>query len=206
VSRNIDGRSERWRAHRETRREELITSVVAVVSRQGHDVGMDDISKASGVAKPVFYRYFNDKSDLFLAVGRAVAEGVVADTTTAIDLATSPRAKLAAGIDAYLAKIESEPELYRFVVQHGGLGARSSEDLLGDYASIVGLHATRVIGEFMRQAGVDSGAAELWGFGIVGLVRSAADRWLDQPSMSRATVVGYLTDLIWPGLSREARS
>jgi AcrR family transcriptional regulator len=184
----------------------LIDAVIAVVSAQGPALGIDDISKASGIAKPVFYRYFGDKSDLFLAVGRTVAAGVVADTTAAIDLASSPRAKLAAGIDAYLASIESKPELYRFVVQHGDSGTDRSGDLLGDYATIVGLHATRVIGEFMRQAGMDAGAAELWGFGIVGLVRSAADRWLDQPSVNRSMVVGYLTDLLWPGLSGYARN
>jgi len=58
-----------------------------------------------------------------------------------------------------------------------------------------------VIGDLMRQAGQDSGSAELWGFGIVGLVRAAADRWLEERTMSRAAVVHYLTDLIWPGLA-----
>jgi AcrR family transcriptional regulator len=202
VTGHSDGRSERWREHRETRRAELIDAVIAVVSEEGPGVGMDDISRSSGIAKPVFYRYFADKADLFLAVSRHVAAGVVADTTAAIDLAASPRAKLAAGIDAFLASIESGPQLYQFVVQHRDVGSRETGDLISDYATIVGLHATRVIGEFMRQAGMDSGAAELWGFGVVGLVRSAADRWLDDRTMSRATVVGYLTDLVWPGLSR----
>ena len=77
--RSSDGRSERWREHREARREELIAAVIAVVADLGPEVRMDDITKVSGIAKPVFYRYFNDKSDLFLAVGRTVAEGVVAD-------------------------------------------------------------------------------------------------------------------------------
>jgi AcrR family transcriptional regulator len=169
--------------------------VLAVVSEHGAGVGMDDISKASGIAKPVFYRYFRDKADLFLEVGRMVAETVVAETTAAIDAAESPRAKLEAGIDTYLASIESRPEVYRFVVQH--------RDLDG-YGAIVGFHATAVIGDFMRQAGMDSGAAELWGFGIVGMARAAADRWLEQRTMSREAVVRYLTDLIWPGLSGSA--
>jgi AcrR family transcriptional regulator len=186
-----DGRSERWRAHREARRSELIGAVIAVVSEHGADVGVDDISRASGIAKPVFYRYFTDKADLFVAVGRTLAEEVVAETTAAIDAAVAPRAKLAAGIDAYLASIESRPELYRFVTQHRDLN---------DYATIVGLHATGVIGELMRIVGVDSAAAELWGFGIVGMTRAAADRWLEQRTMSRAAVVSYLTDLVWPGL------
>jgi AcrR family transcriptional regulator len=165
---------------------------MTVVSEHGAGVGIDDIAKASHIAKPIFYRYFTDKAELFVEVGRAVAETVVAETTAAIDAARSPRSKLAAGIDAYLASIESRPDLYRFVLQHRDLD---------DYATIVGLHATAVIGEFMREAGQDSGAAELWGFGIVGLVRAAADRWLEQPTMSRAAVVDYLTDLIWPGMS-----
>ena len=116
---------------------------------------------------------------------------MVAETTAAIDAAGSPRSKLAAGIDAYLTGIESRPDLYRFVAQHPDLN---------DYATIVGLHATRVIGEFMCQAGLDSGGAELWGFGIVGMIRAAAHRWLER-TMSRAGVVDYLTDLVWPGLA-----
>jgi AcrR family transcriptional regulator len=203
-----DGRRDRWRAHREARREELIAAVIAAVATHGPAVGMDDIAAASGLAKPVFYRYFTDKADLFLAVGRSVAESVVAETTVAIDRETSPHAMLAAGIDAYLASIEANPALYRFVVAHRALAppgaaarATAGGDLLGDYASVVGLHAARVIGGFLRAAGRDAGAAETWGFAIVGSVRAAADRWLDQPTLSRSALAGYLTDLLWPGLA-----
>jgi AcrR family transcriptional regulator len=143
-----------------------------------------------GAAKPVFYRYFKDKGDLFVEVGRTVAEQVVEETTIAIDAAESPRAKLAAGIDAYLGGIESRPELYRFVVRYRDLE---------DYVTIIGLHATGVIAGFMRQAGMDTTAAELWGFGVVGMVRAAADRWLERRTMSRGAVVRDLTDLIWSG-------
>jgi AcrR family transcriptional regulator len=162
---------------------------------------MDDISAASGIAKPVFYRYFTDKADLFLAVGRAVALNVVTEVTAAIDRASSPRAKLEAGIDAYIATIEANPALYEFVAANPATGRSSGGDLLGDYASVVGLHASRVIGQFMREAGMDSGGADPYGFGIVGLVRAATDRWIEQPTMSRAALVTYLTDLVWPGLT-----
>jgi AcrR family transcriptional regulator len=199
-----DGRRDRWQAHREARRGELIAAVIAVVSEHGPGVGMDDIAAASGLAKPVFYRYFSDKSDLFLAVGRAVAESVVAETTAAIDQARSPRAKLEAGIGAYVASIEANPGLYRFAAARPTTWRSPGGDLLDDYASVVGLHAARIIGELTREAGMDSGAAEPWGFGIVGLVRSATDRWLDNPTMSRAALVSYLTSLIWPGLTRRA--
>jgi AcrR family transcriptional regulator len=183
----------------------LIDAVIAAVAERGAAVGMDDISAASGIAKPVFYRYFADKADLFLAVGRAVAENVVAEVTAAIDRADTPRATLEAGIDAYIGTIERNPALYQFVVAHPATGRSSGGDLLGDYASVVGVHASRVIGEFMRQAGMDSGAADAYGFGIVGMVRAAADRWLEQQTMSRSALVAYLTDLVWPGLTKTGR-
>ncbi len=205
IRRRPDGRRERWRAHRQARRQELIAAVIATVADRGAGIGVDDISSASGISKPTFYRYFADKADLFLAVGRTVAETVVADTTAAIDSASTPRAMLAAGIDAYVASIEANPELYRFVVQHRVLNRSDAGDLLDDYATVVGLHAARVIGDYMRQAGFDAGAAEPWGFGIVGLVRAAVDRWLDQRRpISRSALVSYLTSLVWPGLARYA--
>ena len=85
-------------------------------------------------------------------MGRTAAEQVVNETTIAIDAAESPRAKLAAGIEAYLS-VASSP-------------VRSCTDLsirhrdLGDYVTIVGLHATGVIAELMEQAGDRTGAAE----------------------------------------------
>jgi AcrR family transcriptional regulator len=199
-----DGRKERWRLHREARRAELIQHVIAAVEDRGADIGMDDISAASGIAKPVFYRYFHDKADLFLAVGRAVAEDVVTEVMAAIDSQEKPRRKLQAGIEAYVAKVEASPELHRFVSAHQA--RRSQTDLLDDYASTVGAHASRVIGEILRAGGLDSGAADPWGFGIVGMVRAATDRWMEQQTMSRSDFVSYLTDFTWAGMgSRSPR-
>jgi AcrR family transcriptional regulator len=117
-ARLADGRKERWREHREARRAELIQHVIRAVEARGAEIGMDDISAVSGVAKPVFYRYFHDKADLFLAVGRAVAEDMVTEVMAAIDSQEKPRRKLQAGIEMYVSKVEASPELYRFVAAH----------------------------------------------------------------------------------------
>jgi AcrR family transcriptional regulator len=203
-ARLADGRKERWREHREARGAELIQHVIRAVEARGAEIGMDDISAVSGVAKPVFYRYFHDKADLFLAVGRAVAEDMVTEVMAAIDSQEKPRRKLQAGIEMYVSKVEASPELYRFVAAHQA--QRSSQtDLLDDYASTVGAHASRVIGEILRAGGLDSGAADPWGFGIVGLVRAATDRWLEQQTMSRAALVSYLTDFTWAGMASRSR-
>lgn len=198
-----DGRRERWRAHREARRQELVRAVVEVVHRRGADVAMDDIAEETGTAKQVFYRYFSDKEDLRLAVGRSVASAVVETLGREIAAETDPRAMLAAGIGCYLRVIEAEPELYRFVLRASS-PAIDGEDPVADYSTVLGLQVTRLLGERLRAAGADAGAAEPWGFALVGSVRSAADRWLAQPTMTRGALCDYLTDFAWHGLSSVA--
>lgn len=199
-----DGRRERWRAHREVRRAELIGSVVAAVRERGAGIGMDDVTAVSGIAKPVFYRYFADKADLYRAVGRAVAEEIVEEVNAVVAAETHPRAMLAAGIDAFLRRIDADAELYRFVLNPPL--DRPTADTVGDYGTVLGLRIARIIGDRLRADGLDSGAAEPWGFGIVGTVRVAGERWLDHRTMSREALAGYLTELLWSGCLGAYRS
>jgi AcrR family transcriptional regulator len=198
-----DGRKERWRRHREQRRAELIAAVAEAVEERDAELGMDEIAAATGIAKPVFYRYFADKADLHRAVGRTYAAGLVADVTAAIDAEEPGRAALAAGVACYLALIEERQQLYRFVVHAPSLALADREDVTADFATEVGRHAARVIGDARRAAGLDAGPAEPWGIGIVGMARAAGDAWLAKPTMSRTALAGYLTDLVWPGLARD---
>lgn len=199
-----DARKRRWRAHRQARRAAMLEAAISAIRRHGPHVGMDDIAAEAGVTKPVLYRHFADKNDLYTAVGRKVAEELLAVLTTKMDEERETRARVAAVVDTYLASIEAEPELYRFVVRrpilsHGG--DDSDTDLAADYATLIARHLTRLIGETMRGLGVDSGCAEPWGHGLVGMVQAAGDWWLEERSMSRASLTEYLTTLIWGGFA-----
>jgi AcrR family transcriptional regulator len=191
-----DGRRERWAEHRATRRGELIEAVLVAVRQRGPDIGMDDVAAVSDIAKPVFYRYFEDKADLYLSVGREAAERLVAEVVSAVEQQRAPRAMLEAGIEAFLAGVEADPEVYRFVLQR-----RAPATAVGDYGAVVGRHISRLMGDLLRERGLDSGVAEPWGFAIVGAVRAAAERWLEEPTMSRAALATALTDLLWAGCS-----
>jgi AcrR family transcriptional regulator len=193
-----DGRRERWEAHRVARRAELIDAVLGAVRERGPGIDMDDVSAVSGVAKPVFYRYFKDKADLFLSVGREVGERLVADVVAALEGTQNPRAMIAAAVDTFLRAVEDDPEVYRFVLQRP-----ANAETATDYSAVISKHASRVIGDLLRNVGLDTGAAEPWGFAMVGAVRSAAERWLDEPTMSRAALAGYLTNLLWAGSRHE---
>src|SRR5690349_4232387 len=68
-----DGRRSRWSAHREQRRAVLVEAAVQAVLRHGADADMARVAAVAGVSKPVLYRYFADKAELWLAVGEHVA-------------------------------------------------------------------------------------------------------------------------------------
>lgn len=189
-----DGRRVRWAAHRAGRRGELIDAVLEAVRERGPGVDMDDVAASSGIAKTVFYRYFRNKADLFQSVGREVGERLVADVVAAVEGRTHPREMIAAGVETFLRAVEGDPDVYRFVLQRPANAAAVS-----DYSTVISKRVSRAIGDLLRAAGRDAGVAEPWGFAMVGAVRSAAERWLDEPTMNRAALAGYLTDLLWAG-------
>ncbi len=197
-----DGRRQRWAAHRVARRAELINAVLDTVRAHGPVVDMEQVRRTSGIAKQVFYRYFDDKADLYAAAGREVGERLVTAVVLAVDAGGEPRDLLARGIDAFLGVVEAEPDLYRFALR----SPAASPTAVGDHGQVVGLHVSRLIGDLLRADGQDSGVAEPWGFAIVGAVRAAAERWLDEPVLSRAALAAYLTDLLWDGAGAATRT
>ncbi|SDF62268.1 transcriptional regulator, TetR family [Blastococcus fimeti] len=199
VTQPRDRRDSRWDEHRRARREQLVQATLSAVGRHGAGVGMDEIAAAAGTSKTVVYRHFADRSQLYLAVCTEVAERLLAQLRTAIASSEHPRAMTAAAIGTYLAFLEAEPEVYRFVVsQHPADVA----DPIANLADLVGDQAAALMALALEQAGRDPAAAGAWGHGLVGLVRSAADWWLraERP-MLRTELAAHLTDLAWAGLS-----
>ena len=64
----------------------------------------------------------------------------------------------------------------------------------------------RVIGDTLRELGVDAAGAEPWARGLVGLGLATGEWWLERRTMTRAAVAGYLTAFVWQALSGIARS
>jgi AcrR family transcriptional regulator len=196
-----DRRDSRWDEHRRTRRRELVDAALTAVGRHGAGVGMDEIAAAAGTSKTAVYRHFADRGDLHTAVCARVAEQLTGTLRSAMQSSEHPREMLAAAIDAYLAFLEADPEVYRFVV-HTRPAGPGDGDPLTTLSDLVGDQAAALVGEALRRTGADRTPAAPWGHGVVGLVRSAADWWLraDRP-MPRGDLAAHLTDLAWAGLS-----
>jgi Tetracyclin repressor-like, C-terminal domain len=53
----------------------------------------------------------------------------------------------------------------------------------------------------LRSRGQDSGGAEVWAHGLVGMVQCTAEWWLDHRTTARAALVDDLAALAWSGIA-----
>jgi AcrR family transcriptional regulator len=190
-------------ARRAARREELLAGAIRVIRRDGPLASMDAIAAEAGVTKPIVYRHFGDRDGLTQAIATQFADELFAELRGALVAEADPEQVLRATIDAYLAFIERDPQIYRFVVQTPPPPGSDGITLAG-FVRQVGQEVSMVLGERLRQVGADSGAAEPWAFGLVGMVHLAGDWWLERRSMPRSRLVDYLTALVWTGMSASA--
>jgi AcrR family transcriptional regulator len=201
-----DRRDSRWDEHRRARREQLVDATLAAVGKHGAGVGMEEIAAEAGTSKTVVYRHFADRSELHVAVCARVAEQLTRRLREAMGSSQEPRQMVAAAVDTYLAFLEADPAVYRFVVSHSvadrPAGNAEEKDPISSLSDLVGDEVGGLVAGFLARAGQDTAPAAPWGHGVIGLVRAAADWWLraDRP-MPRPQLAAHLTDLAWAGLS-----
>jgi AcrR family transcriptional regulator len=202
-----DGRDLRWERHREERRRELVDATIRAIRRHGAGVGMDDIAAEAGTSKTVVYRHFDDRAGLYRAVVARIESrvvGSVAEALTAGPAPTGPdlRRVITSVVEGYLALVESDPELYRFVVTRPLVDRPLPDDPVGGTVS----HVTDLLCGALEPALPDPARARLIATALVGSVQAVADEWLasaDRPP--RAQIVDALTTLAWSGLSPVVR-
>lgn len=164
----------------------------------GPSATMAEIAEAAGMSKPVLYDHFGDRLGLTAAVVARLAGDIAADAARSLLAGGEPVVLLARTFDVFVALVEREPELYRWILK-GVQDAPSSLDAL-PLALEGGTRLAAVIGSSLRAAGADSGPAEPWAFGILGFVFSATEWWLVRRTMRREEFVDYLARFVWAGL------
>ena len=161
---------------------------------------MDELAAEAGITKPILYSHFGDKAGLVMALSQRVARQLNEAILGELESPTSndPREVVRSTIAAFCTFIESEPALYRFLIQSAmHRPTRSPTRLASDISNAIAV----TLGSSLRRAGADSGAAEPWAFAIVGMTFAGAGWWLERRSMSKDDLVDYLTQLLWSGLS-----
>jgi AcrR family transcriptional regulator len=195
-----DGRRRRWEEHKRARRAEFVTAAIEAIRVNGTDVGLDDIAAQAGVSKPVLYRHFTDKADVFSAVLDRIATDVFLPLVgAALAQPKDDETLLRDAVSAYVGLVVSEPQLYQFVFTHNALGTQG--DFVANMEDTIALGLSALMADRLRKEGVDSGGAETWAYGVVGMVQLAAHQWMKHRVISAEALVDYLIDLAWKGIS-----
>lgn len=162
---------------------------------------MDCIAAEAGITKPILYRHFGDKGDLYRLLAERYVEPVMRAILPALRQPGDVRTRLRSIIDAYLTFIENDPQIYRFLM-HCALGERNEAGAtVSDFIVRVSREVAGALWEESDRVGADRAPAETWGYGLVGMVQVASDWWLKERTVSREEFVEHLVALAWHGLS-----
>ncbi len=165
---------------------------MAAIDQHGPTAGIAEIARAAGVSKPVLYRYFEDKDDLYRAVGHWGADQVLAAIVPVLRGRANVRDKIDRGCRNYLKIIDAHPNVFFLLIGH-----HSSSDPLADGKARIATAFARALGDALRSLDLDAGGAEPWAHGVVGLGLAHGEWWLRRRTMSRTAAADYLAEFIW---------
>ncbi|HEY3895627.1 MAG TPA: TetR/AcrR family transcriptional regulator [Pseudonocardiaceae bacterium] len=187
---------------RAQRRAALVQAAIRAIRRHGPDVAMEDIAAEAGVSKPILYRHFVDKGDLYMAVSETATQQLRSALLGHLnaDLNLDARTLLRLVIETYLKFIEQDPALYRFVVRRSFPDRPLPQDPVTTNAALVAGTLATIFSDRLRSMGLDPGGARTWAHAGVGMVQAAGDWWLSEPGLSRDELRDYLLMMAWGAL------
>lgn len=180
------------------RRQQLVRTAITVFAEQGYAATtMDSIAVRAGITKPILYRHFDSKHDLFLTlmseIGRRITDQVVADVMAA----TTPYERVQFGVKSFVAYMVDHNDEFRLAF---GEGSRSEAEFMAILEQFELLMA-QAIADLTDIPELSMEARLLMARGVVAMVESIARFWLTKPGeISVAELTDYTTDLIWLGL------
>ena len=185
---------------RDVRRAQILQIAQDLFARQGyHHVSMDDIADHAAVSKPVLYRHFPSKLDLYLDVVDHRAEALVAAIERALaDDPAGGRAVVSAVVRAYVEFVEQAGDsfslLFESDVTRDAEVRRRVERASADAAEAV----CRGLREL---AGLTPVHAKLLSTALVGMARVAATARYRSGEVPVEDAVELVTNLAWRGVA-----
>lgn len=179
---SVDGRDRRWDDHRQERRERLLAAAVALIDRDGGDVGVVAIAAEAGIPRSVVYKLFRDREDL----DEQIRIRIIEEATAALMPFLTPRGTVREAVHAatktYVDWVTGHANLHRFI----GTGSTTrptpgSPSIAGGkaaFAQRVADLTVLVMRHKYPDTKIPKGMAENLAFALTGITDSVVNRWL----------------------------
>lgn len=182
------------------RREQILATARRVLGEVGYeDASIEDIAAAAGVSKPIIYRYFSGKRDLYIAVLEEHLNDLIRRLWVAMSSSPDPRERLRAGLQAFFAFADEREDGFRLLVDAGARHDPEAQARLGGAWDTLADGIARTVGDLLRGAGLDPAGAPIYARALIGMTESVADWWLRTRRGPREDLVDYLLALTWRG-------
>ena len=191
------------------RREQLIMIARGLFAERGFDgTSVEEIAAHAEVSKPVVYEHFGGKEGLYAVV---VDREVRALETAIQDALATPNASyreiVERGTLALLDYIDACPDGFRIIARDSSMASAkttSVADTSPTFASILSDITARVADILvlpLARRGYKTELGMVFAQGLVGMVASAGQSWLDIRQPPKKELAAQLVNLIWNGLS-----
>jgi AcrR family transcriptional regulator len=158
------------------RRESILVAAAERFAVRGYDATtLDEIAAGAGITKPILYRHFGSKQDLYLALLARHSDDMTGFVSP-IPRRPDGRVDLEAILDPWLAYAQANQHGWRMLFRDAGGG----EEIVA-YRRAVRRRAREVVAGFLAAAGTDLAeaelqpAAEIVRAGLAGLVLWSAE-------------------------------
>lgn len=191
------GRPRRSPAERAEQRDRLVEAAMETVRERGPDCSMDDLARGAGVSKPVLYSQFGDKRGVADAIAVTLAHRL--EARAAADLAGVPielAAVVRATFRALIDLIDTEPELYSFIVRAIRTDGRGLLD-----NALVGViqHRLQVLVGLLLP-GLEPARLRALTDGLFGFGFAAVESWTSHRELSKEELVEALSVVVQAGI------
>lgn len=182
-------------------REHVLDAAERVIRRDGAGSSLEAVAVEAGVTKPIVYDRVGGRADLADALAERLADRMVLATRTALAGETLSQTGLTRFIEANLRTVADHRELFLYVT-----GGSTEQTALGrlSLAERSTTPLTKTLAVWRAGIQQDSGVAEAWAFGIVGMLQMVSQWWITQEGLSAAEVAGQISELLWNGLPGRA--
>ncbi|MFD5827318.1 TetR/AcrR family transcriptional regulator [Lentzea sp. NPDC060358] len=201
----MDGRAARWAGQRETRRAEVVAAALLAIAEHGPQVSTEQITDRAAIARPTLYRHFADADDLHDAVARRIGELLVGELApTMRHPSGSAREIIGRIVRTYVAWLAGNDHLYRYLVSR----SLAEQQPAAAVRLRVGEQLRELLGSYVVLLGGDARVVDPLAFGLIGMVETAALRWVTSPDplLDRDGLVEHLTGWAWGSLDVALRA